>query len=198
VNAYQNQIKNLITDSYLIILHGNGKQCGATDAIIWLLSAGIMHSGSFKCFLLAFIFLSILILESALFRIIPSAAMIPALHLIVIYDFSVRYYSKYILILFFITGIVVDILFYNHIGISSLLFIIFAQLVSRNRCNLILQNFYKIFVYFSVSIILFYLGKTFLIFELFGEFPNMRDLLLHMIVTIMAYPISCMILKSVV
>jgi rod shape-determining protein MreD len=156
-----------------------------------------MHIRYLRYFLFFITFICLLIAESALFRIIPNGAIIPALHLVLIYYLSIKYYSRFILILSFAAGVIIDIISQQHVGVSSLLLLTFTKLVSYNRHSLVLQNFTSIFFYFALSIFLFYSCKTILIFELFGEYPNMRDLLLHIMTTIMSYPLCYMILRKI-
>ena len=149
----------------------------------------------YSVFLLAFCFS--IIFESALFRIISQAAIIPSFHLIIIHYFSVRNYSKLILFLSFICGLVVDILFYNYLGLSSLMFVVFSRLISVNKYSILAQSFSDMFFYFFISISLFNICKSLILFQLFNQPIQIEDLLLHITTTLMVYPLSYMILRRI-
>ena len=149
-----------------------------------------------KYFTIFVIFILSLVLEASAFRFIPPSSIIPALYLIIIYYLSLKYRDNFILFLFFIYGVIRDVLFSAPVGLTSILILIYSGYVALNKASLVNQSFIKVFLYFIISVLVFNLLKYIIIALLFGVHGNYMELLFHMITTIILYPLLYNILKK--
>ena len=149
-----------------------------------------------RYFAIFIIFILSLIVEASAFRIISPSSIIPALYLIIIYYLSLKYRDNFILFLFFIYGVIRDLLFSYPVGLTSILIIIYSRFVASNKTSLINQSFVRVFLYFIISVLIFNLIKYVIITFLFGVHGNYMELLFHVITTIILYPPIYNILKK--
>ena len=146
-------------------------------------------------YLLCVLFFLSIAIESLLFKILPDVAIAPSLHFILVFELSMRFNSNRAMFILFCMGMIVDGLCYQHLGVSSLLFLIIGSVLGKIKRNFILSSFTEIYLIFSIATVIFILLKLFFIVGWGLFYMDRYILLLHILLTILIYPLMYILIN---